>query len=322
MKKNLRKIPPEILEKVKNISSRYLVVSATKKYKTGQLFGGILLHLGVSLDEKGLHFPKYIVPSGDQGSYSNRNINGEEIIRKDLKKRTGYSSIEAPNWGDPYKGYHTVDLPYEYYPKEFIPPIETEILLYSPNTRPSLEEYILVFKVNEVLDKTSPQFKRMLLRNINLMQENIGAIGVESSDKPMREYITTLNLSWEILPPGTKDEAINRLFKGREISREERDVAEDRYKYFMSLRPSRLIYGSSGFRRYFGAMIREDLVVFENILYGNAVYIMFTNWKELSKKTRLELLSGKYGKEFDRVQHKKGWKTTVKLIIDKQLKKK
>ena len=88
----------------------------------------------------------------------------------------------------------------------------------------------------------------------------------------------------------------------------------------MSLKPKQLVFGESGLRRYFGAQIDEDLVVFENVQYGNAVYILFKEWKETSKLSRLELLSGIHGDTFERVVHVNGWEDKIRAIIDEHKK--
>lgn len=44
---------------------------------------------------------------------------------------------------------------------------------------------------------------------------------------------------------------------------------------------------------------------------------MFSNWKSLSKRTRIELLSGRYGNDFERVVHISGWKGKVKAIVER-----
>ena len=63
-----------------------------------------------------------------------------------------------------------------------------------------------------------------------------------------------------------------------------------------------------------------DLVVFENIEYGNALYVMFDDWHELSKKSRIELLSSKTAK-FIRIPHTKTWKHRLRSIINKEMQK-
>jgi hypothetical protein len=289
-------------------------VGCAVNYDGTSLSEGKLSHLGVALTDKGLELPDSVLPPFDKGKYSRMNIEGQEVIRNDLPKETHYHAVEAPDW----KGYgtHTVNLPHEQYPRDFIPPQETEIVVRCRDTRPSLRNYIIAFRVNEVLDRTGIDFEKRLLVNLNLLQENVGHCGVEAAESSISEYARSLNVSWEILPPGTRDEVIERLFRGKTPTAQDAKVAAERYDFFMSLSPQRLVFGTSGFRRYFGALIEENLVVFENIQYGNAIYVLLSNWESLSRRSRVELLSGKYGTDFSRVIHRPGWKNEVKLIID------
>ena len=112
---------------------------------------------------------------------------------------------------------------------------------------------------------------------------------------------------------------MKRLYPGRKPSAQEHKIVEDRHRFFMTLNPKHLVIGRSGFQRYCGAMLREDLVVFENEKYGNAVYVMYGDWEELSQRSRVELLSGIYGTRFDRVVHTQGWQERVKKIIAARL---
>ncbi len=323
MKKNIRKTPIEVIQKLRTMKSKEVVVGCAIKFKAAVLSSGRLKHLGVTLTSKGLLLPISIIPPATQGKYSSKNVNGIEIIRKDLPIETHYNTVEVPNWGDDYNGTHTVDLPYEKYPREFIFPRELEITINCNNTQPNQPEYIIAFKVNEVLERKRRNFKDKLFENLNLLQENIGACGVEPAEMALDKYEKSLHVSWEILPPGTREETIERVFKGKSPTVDEKNVAGERYDFFISLKPKRFVFGSSGFRRYFGALIEDDLVVFENIQYGNAVYILFDNWKESSRRSRLDLLSGKYGKDFERIIHNPGWKKEVRTIVKgKQAEKK
>jgi hypothetical protein len=315
MKKNLRKIPSDILAKTKHLAGNLIVVGCAKKFLATDVQAGCLSHLGINIASTGLVVPPQILPPASQGKYSDRNINGEVIIRKDLPKETHYRSFEAPNWGDSYNGYHTVDVPYEAYPRDFNPPRESEIKIECLNSSLKLSEYLIAFKVEEVLDKTANDFEKQLLENLNLLQENVGACGVEQAGVSLNNYFSSLHVSWEILPPGNKANVLQRLFQGRTATIAQQDVAADRYDFFQKLKAKQLIIGTSGFRRYFGALIEDDLVVFENIEYGNAVYILFNDWKTLSQKSRVELLSGNFGADFERVIHTEGWKEKVEKII-------
>lgn len=303
------------MAKLKTMTTDEVVAGCAVKFKAGDLASGRLSHLGVILDNSGLHLPASAIPPAHRGKYSTRNVDGEEIIRNDLPKETDYNAIESPNWGDWSNGSHTVYLPFQRYPREFKPPKELAIALQSKDIHPGLPVYIIAFRVEEALSQKSRIFKQTLLENLNLLQENVGACGVEPAAESIASYAKTLHVSWEILPPGTREEAVDRLFRGKAPTKQEADTAGERYDFFMSLKPKSLVYGSSGFRRYFGALVEDNLAVFENIRYGNAVYVLFERWEELSKKSRIDLLTGKYGTDFKRVIHTSGWKGQVRTIV-------
>ena len=315
MRKNINKIPETIYKKLETITSNEIVVGCAIKFRKEDILSGKLSGLGIKLDQNGLQFPLSVIPSKDSGKYSNININGREIIRKDLPKEIHYNSVESPNYGDSYNGTHTVNLPYEKYPRDFQPPRELEILISCKDCKPNLPNYIIAFQVQEVLDKNAKDFENKLFEDLNFLQENIGTFGIEAANIPIIEYAKSLHVSWEILPPGTLDDTIQRIFHGKTPTTQEKNTAKERYEFFQSLKPKSLVFGQSGFRRYFGALLEDNLVVFENIEYGNAVYILFDNWEELSKLSRIDLLSGKFGTSFERVIHNTGWKSDVKTIV-------
>lgn len=238
------------------------------------------------------------------------------MVRKDLPKETHYNVIEAPNFGDPTRGYHTVHLPYSKYPRDFHPPRELQILMSCSDTSPNLAAYVIAFKVEEVLSKKSQDFGAKMLDDLNLLQENIYACGVEAANVSIEDYTRSLHLSWEILPPGTLDDALRRVFRNSIPTQQQRDVVAQRYDFFQSLDPQSLVFGQSGFRRYFGALLEDNLVIFENVQYGNAVYILFNEWEQLSQLSRIELMSGRYGDRFQRVVHKNQWQEKVRKIIE------
>ncbi len=239
MKRNIRKIPRQVIEKLNQIEGEDIVVACALKFSSSQLRKGILRHLGIRLSPKGLTAPASKMPPADRGRYSRANANGQEIIRKGLPKVTHYTTVETPNWGDPYKGYHAVDLPHECFQREFKPPQETEIVIQPISTEPGLPAYAISFKVNHTLRKGSRGFKQRLFENLNLLQESVGACSVEAAQTPLEKYTKSLHLSWEILPPGTRKEAIERLFRGRVASKAEKDSAGNRYDFFRGIFTSR-----------------------------------------------------------------------------------
>ena len=65
-------------------------------------------------------------------------------------------------------------------------------------------------------------------------------------------------------------------------------------------------------------MIEDNLIVFENVKYGNAIYIMFSDWEELSQQSRVDLLSGRFSNDFERVTHVGDWQKKVTKIIEER----
>jgi hypothetical protein len=314
-KKNIRKIPEAVRRRLPTLVGNEIVAACLRTFSASALRDGQLRHLGISLSNNGLEVPSSVLPPVAQGKFSEYNIDGREIVRKDLPKETHYRSVDVPNWGDYTYGSHTVDLPYERYPRDFVAPRLSEIRIHCRDTEPGRPQYAIAFEVGWVLDRTSPEFETQLFEALNLLQENVGACGVERAGSTIEEYERSLAVTWEILPPGSQDHVIARVFRGREPSDEEREAVADRYKVLMALKPRHLVYGTSGFQRYFGALLEDDLVVFENVRYGNAIYVMYGDWRRLSQRSRTELLSGRFGENFDRIPHTRGWKKQLKLLI-------
>jgi hypothetical protein len=312
-KKNLRKIPRMVRAQLDRLEQRHVVGAAARIFTTASLSGGALAHLGVHGIADLINDARSVIPAPTSGKYSARNANGDVVIRRDLPKEKHFHTVQAPNWGG--NGTHPVDLPHEAYPREHRPPRLAQIRISTAAPRGDADRHLLIFELDWVLDRKDANFEADLLTSLNLLQENVGKCGVQKSGATLADYFKTLEVEWELLPPGTKEEAVARLFRDREPSREEKARVEDRYDFLMGLNPQQLVYGASGFQRYFGAMIREDLVVFENIEYGNAVYVMFGDWVPLSKRSRTDLLSGRYGQNFERIVHGAEWKERVIACI-------
>jgi len=315
MKKNIRSIPQNVRRRIREIGDRAVVAGCARQFTAESLRNGGLAHLHIELRDDGLHYLERIVPSAQQGKYSRRNTDGWDEVRTDLPLETREHPVESPNWGDSFNGTHTVWLPTKAYPRDFHPPRELELVIHCANPAAGQAVYAIAARVDEVLSQASPDFDERLLEDLNILQENLGACGAEPADSSVADYTRTLHLAWDILPPGSRDEALQRLFRGRQPTQEVRDTASSRYDFFETLAPRQIIVGTSGFRRYFGALLEDNLVVFENVQYGNAVYLMYDNWQDLSHRSRIDLISGRVGHQFDRVIHKDGWQDVVRSYV-------
>ncbi len=324
MKKNFNKVSSGVLAKIENFETKTIVVACIKEINLERIRNGEYLSWGISSVGENIKCAPFI-PDRNKGRYSKKNLNGEIVVRKDLPKFEKTFSFEAPNFGDYDKGSHTVEWTKEVYHRDFISPKELEFICEVLENNSESGNCIIKIAVNEVLDSSNiddKNFSNELLFCINLLQENFESIDVFPTSASREEYINSLSINWEILPPGTRDETIrNIISKFRNPSDYIKTSVSDRYDFLYSYNPI-FVIGSNGFRRYFGAKLREDFVIFENLEYGNAVYIMFKDWEHLSRLSRTELLKNSDNVDFLRIVHREHWKDHLRAIIEKELKHK
>lgn len=311
---HFRKIPTSITAKAKLLNGDF-VVACVKKIPAAEL--SLYSHLGLSLGPDGLpRFDGMVLPPENAGRYSRWNLVGREIVRRDLPKVNKTFVFEVPNFGDWSKGTHDVYQIRKVYPRDFVPPKQLELSVSRlDNGAAGNPDFVFRFRVEEVLSPQSSDFERNLFFNLNLLQENAGAADVYPAGAVEADYVATITVAWDILPPGTRDVVLPKLlgkFAGSKETVQTKLI--ERYDFLRKFNPIAWVAGRSGFQRYFGALIREDLVVFENLDYGNAVYVMFENWKQLSQSSRLDLLKNQHG-GFVRIVHRYGWERAMESVI-------
>ena len=131
-----------------------------------------------------------------------------------------------------------------------------------------------------------------MLWALNIPRENTGVAGVFPSDATPEDYLSTIALEWEVFPPGTADEIIAAFRKRRSGRATKADtLMEERLKLSSSLRPTTYLTGTTKFSAYVGTQFAPDLIVFENVRYGNALYVLYDNWRNVSKRSRIDLRS-------------------------------
>ncbi len=180
--------------------------------------------------------------------------------------------------------------------------IKVEIL-----NSPGADLALVKFEVGQALDRAAPGFDDEFLFCLNLMQENAGVAGVFSGAATRDDFIGTVHLDWEVFPPGNAAQLIASITKGHgSASGGRAGVVAARLKLFAKPPVDKLIKGTNSFGSYIGALYADNLVVFENMNYGNALYVLYDNWQDISKRSRLDLLRGTT-KAFDRYVHTAGW---------------
>lgn len=310
-KRNLNKIPPRLLAKLNAFETDEIVAACTKLVHAEDI--DRYHALGLRLADGRMKVISVGVPPMSAGRYSRRNVEGYEVVRKDLPMTTQTRTFETPNFGDWSRGSHDVSWSCDVYIREFMPPRELE--LKAEIIREGAGGTLVKFEVDQVLSKQSSEFEDDLLFNLNLLQENVGAADVFSSAATLADFAATIHVDWQILPPGTVDEVVTRMLSSKNrVTADLETVMRDRITVFAELKPTAYVAGTDRFLRYFGAKFGEDLVVFENANYGNAIYVMRANWQDLSKRSRLDLLKGT-NENFDRIIHTDGWKERLRVVI-------
>jgi hypothetical protein len=320
-KKNFRQMPNAVRVKISN-GTGPLIVATIKKISADAIGQGLYDHLSIGLDANGIEFESPVIPPSDVGRCSKQNVEGWEFPRKDLPKITKSFYMEVPNFGDWSNGSHTIVHDRLVYQKEFREPrdiaISIELLSTSEGVNPI---YLMKFVVECVLDRDDPDFEDDLLFCLNLLQENVGAVDVYPSGTTKEDFIKTLTLDWEIFPPGSVEEIVSRLSKKMRRTAAGTDaVLRDRIETFSKLKPRAYIQGTAGFNSYVGAQFADDLVVFENVRYGNALYVLYDDWASVSRRSRIDLIRGTDA-DFDRIIHGPVWKEQLKATIQSELRR-
>ena len=320
-KKNVFAVSTNILATVRGFKTHDCVAACVQRVRFSDLQRGRFAHLGIVWTDSGLVVPPEALPSAENGRYSKKNVLGYEEVFTDLPKTNKEWSLYTPNFGDWSKGGHDITISKDVYQRAtYAPqllPIRMELL--AENVLKT--EYTIKFSVGEVLDRQAASFQYHLLFDINLLQENTGNHNVYESGTTSEDYLKTLYVNWEILPPGERDQNITRIMTGLNVT-DPKLLAKivDRYEFLLKLHPRHFVKGANGFHNYFGAQFADDLVVFENIEYGNAVYVMFEEWAQLSKLSRTELLTSHLD-HIVRIPHTKSWKGRVSHEVAKYLHK-
>lgn len=253
-----------------------------------------------------------ILPS-PVGTVSSFNADGREEIRKDQPMETAYRNAEWrwTEWHghDRVEKSKIVDIPYQRYPRNFIPPPGVELVL----TTDTNGRRIIICPA---VDRSDSQ-KELLTHSVNLLLEIFGEC--DFFDAELNQFIKAplQRLNWRILPPGKRPwESLKNEVKsvlaattpGKKI------VMEYRLETINSYQPEFAAIGEGGFTGYIVlGFPAKNLYVLESLFYGNATYLFGERWEELSKKTKAEILNQKL--QAGRIIHRENWMNHINNLL-------
>jgi hypothetical protein len=319
-KQNLRKAPSILLAKIADRMGQPFRVGCVRKIPFSSVMAGDFAHLGFSVANDQLNVPPEVYPLSKMGKYSWRNAEGHVIIRKDLPKvaKSIYMG-ERPIYGDWGNGSFDLWAKRMVYQQEQVPASKLKFKIRLLDIEDVVErKFILLIEVDRDLRAGAPGFDADLLFDLNLLQENIGAVDIIATDASDDELLGKIYVNWELLPPGERDATLAEIFRTANAHSEEiKSRVQERYEMLAAYSPEQWIVGTGGFNRYFGAMF-PDFVFLENVEYGNAIYrFERSKWQELSKLSRTELLRNHQG-EFGRIVHRAGWEDILRKELGSQ----
>ncbi|QCU77260.1 hypothetical protein E7744_02775 [Citricoccus sp. SGAir0253] len=180
------------------------------------------------------------------------------------------------------------------------------------------EKFVVACEVDVVFPWATGADSSDLLMAVSLVGECVGSPRVYPSAQSLSDWTATQAVGWELLPvkhggslPQFSEVAAN--FK-RRTGRDLPDTYEERYTAMAGLQADKVWTGVSGFHRYM-AFDFGTAVVLENFSYGNAAYVMFDDWRELSQRSRPDLLADQNA-NYVRIVHRNGWAKRVRAEIE------
>lgn len=257
---------------------------------------------GAELKLKAIGFPSIdftgvkLIPRGI-GPVSKFNAEGRDILLKNLPMETYYRDAYIKDWhGD----YHYVDIPGERYQREHINAPCQEISLITINGKN--------YAISDLLPNTKEE-KDQIKHVVNLFLEIFGRCEILGKNKcPEVSTAPLKRANWQILPEGEIVwERVNQ-YVGDEHEPNENvgKLLKYRFKTIIQYKPDMVYYGNGGFHGYLVFVFKKkNLVLMENMLYGNATYVFRDNWAELSKLSKAEII--KHNLQEKRLVHRESW---------------
>ena len=241
-----------------------------------------------------------LVPRGI-GPVSRFNAEGRDIPLTNLPMETYYRDAYIKDWhGD----YHYVDIPGERYQRKHINAPCREISLLTIGGKN--------YGISDLLPNTQ-EGKELIKHVVNLFLEIFGVCEILNKNKcPEVATAKLKRANWQILPEGEIVwERVNQIAGDIQDSNElVVQLQKYRFKTIIQHKPDFVYYGNGGFHGYLVFVFKKkNMVLMENMIYGNATYVFCDNWEELSKLSKAEII--KHNLQEKRLVHRESWTSQI-----------
>lgn len=307
MSSGFRSLPEEMKAEIDSLGTVQFVFGAVRNYSDR-----LLADWTQRLELEAVNSDEWVgLPPASTGRWSTWNVNGREIVRKDLPKVHRSWTIEAPDFQG--SGTHSVSFHKEVFKKQRLYGQQIEAAVTRrAEPRDSLVGTILL-TLKAPYDEDAEQ---TYLYAASLARTWFGSATAYSLNEAGSPQVPDRSVSWDFLPDGSVEEIREAVVKkfGGSAPPQEIEIMIDRLEKVKSLAPEKRLVGSSGLQRYIGYMFGDDFVAFENPRVGNALYLMYGDWEDLSQQSRSQLLASRAG-EFDRIIHTSRWFEKLRLAV-------
>ena len=239
------------------------------------------------------------------GAVSKFNAEGRDEILKDRPKETYHRDAYIKDW---HGCYHYVEIPGKRYQRRHIDGPCMEISLIT------IEEKN--YAISDLLPNT-PEGRGLIRHVVNLFLEIFGVCIILDKKKcPMITSSSPRRVNWQILPEGEIVwERVNKFAGNIQDSKElAGQLQKYRFTTIIKHRPDEFYYGNGGFHGYLVFVFRKkNLVLMENMIYGNATYVFRDNWEELSKLSKAEIINNNLLEK--RLVHRRSWSKQIMSIL-------
>ncbi len=261
-----------------------------------------------------LNVGETILPSSRFGPRSRYNANGDYEIHRDQPKETLTRLVdwEWEEWHGQYTVTQSklVDVPYERYPRTFLPPpsVELRIATNEGGAKVVVCPGVVLSEENE----------ETLLHTGNLFLEIFEECQIFTTNLEQIVRGPIVRLNWEVLPPGKRPwdkmrQEVKPIVDQQE-SEQKKTLIWRRFESVNSYEPDFLAVGRAGFSGYivFGFGDRS-LYVLESIHLGNATYVFGEDWETLSQMTKAEILNQDL--QVARLIHNTNWDANLQELM-------
>lgn len=249
------------------------------------------------------------------GRFSRVNADGKEVIRRDKPKETisreyYYTRYEL-HGRDRVEVEDSTWRTYERFPRDIIQPQEVHIKCIEIQN----EKFLLI-------ECDSNEDHSLYLHKLNLALELFGAeleVQIPAQDGFVQLPPKFKVVNWLILPSGTytKEELREKIKTtiSPKLRKTVKPIIEKRLNKIASYNHQEIAIGIGGYKGYvIYNFIDKGISVLESDSPNNATYVFnFSNWTELSKKTKSEIINGGLARR--RIIHDQSWDMSIDQIL-------